>query len=70
MFAGAQLLPDGIKVAAMQQVALLFKNRTRVGDTATGEGPQKVSYMTKPLHPTTCAMLDPYRDWAFPGDVY
>jgi len=70
LFAGAELLPDGIRVAAMQQVALLFKNRTRVGDTGTGEGPQRVSYMNQGLHKTTCMMLDPYRDWAFPGDVY
>ncbi|MGH7068576.1 MAG: hypothetical protein ACREFO_00995 [Acetobacteraceae bacterium] len=70
LFDGAQLLPDGVKLAAMQQVALLFKNRTRVGDSGTGEGPQRVSYMMKSLHPTTCAMLDPYRDWSFPGDVY
>jgi len=70
LFAGAQMLPDGIKVAAMQQVALLFKNRTRVGDTGTGEGPQRVTYMNQALHPTTCAMLSQYRDWAFPGDVY
>ncbi|MGH7104701.1 MAG: hypothetical protein ACREFJ_20165 [Acetobacteraceae bacterium] len=70
LFPGAQLLPDGIRLAAMQQVALVFKQRTRVGDSGTGEGPQRVNYMMKPLHPTTCAMLDPYRDWAFPGDAY
>ncbi len=70
LFAGAELLPDGIKVAAMQQVALTFKQRTRVGDSGTGEGPQRVSYMNQALHPTTLAMLDPYRDWAFPGDVF
>ncbi|HTU55755.1 MAG TPA: hypothetical protein VMF62_17460 [Acetobacteraceae bacterium] len=70
LFPGAQLLPDGIKVAAMQQVALTFKQRTRVGDSGTGEGPQRVTYMNQALHPTTVAMLDPYRDWAFPGDVF
>ena len=71
LFPGAQLLPDGIRIACMQQVALLFKNRTRVGDTGTGEGPQRVNYMVKqPMHPTTLAMLQPYVDWAFPGDVY
>jgi len=70
LFAGAQLLPDGIKVAAMQQCALTFKQRTRVGDAGSGEGPQRVTYMNQALHPTTLAMLDPYRDWAFPGDVF
>ena len=70
LFQGAELLPDGIRVAAMQQVALTFKQRTRVGDRGTGEGPQRVSYFMGALHPTTCAMLDPYRDWSFPGDVF
>jgi hypothetical protein len=70
LFPGAQLLPDGIKVAAMQQVALAFKQRTRVGDSGTGEGPQRVTYMNQALHPTTLAMLEPYRDWAFPGDAF
>jgi len=70
LFPGAALLPEGIAVACMQQVALTFKQRTRVGDSAAGEGPQRVSYMNHALHPTTLAMLDPYRDWAFPGDVY
>jgi hypothetical protein len=70
LVAGAQLLPDGITVAAMQQVALTFKQRTRVGDSGSGEGPQRVSYMNLALHPTTVTMLDPYRDWAFPGDVF
>jgi hypothetical protein len=68
-FPGAPLLPEGIAVACMQQVALTFKQRTRVGDSGTGEGPQRVTYMNQALHPTTQAMLDPYRDWAFPGDV-
>lgn len=70
LFPGAELLPDGIRVACMQQVALVFKQRTRVGDSGTGEGPQRVSYMNQALHPTTCAMLDPYRDFAYPGDVF
>ncbi len=67
---GAQMLPDGIQVAAMQQIALTFKQRTRVGDSASGEGPQRVTYMNQALHPTTLAMLEPYVDWAFPGDVF
>lgn len=70
LFPGAPLLPDGIRVAAMQQVALTFRQRTRVGDAGTGEGAQHVSYMTLALHPTTRAMLDPYIDWAFPGSVF
>ncbi|HUC16973.1 MAG TPA: hypothetical protein VMA37_04705 [Acetobacteraceae bacterium] len=70
LFPGAPLLPQGIAVACMQQVALTFKQRTRVGDSGTGEGPQRVSYMNQALHPTTLAMLEPYRDWAFPGDVF
>jgi hypothetical protein len=70
LFPGAQLLPDGIKVACMQQVALTFKQRTRVGDSGTGEGPQRVSYMNQALHPTTLAMLNVYRDVVPMGDVY
>jgi hypothetical protein len=70
LFPGAPLLPEGIKVACMQQVALTFKQRTRVGDTGTGDGPQRVTYMNQALHPTTLAMLQPYVDWAFPGDVF
>ncbi len=70
LFPSAPLLPEGIAVACMQQVALTFKQRTRVGDSGAGEGPQRVSYMSQALHPTTQAMLEPYRDWAFPGDVF
>jgi hypothetical protein len=70
LFPNAQLLPDGIKVACMQQVALTFKQRTRVGDSGTGEGPQRVSYMNQALHPTTMAMLNVYRDVVGVGDVY
>lgn len=69
LVAGAPMLPDAIKLACLQQTALVFKQRTRVGDSGTGEGPQRVNYFTGALHPTTKAMLEPYRDWAFPGDV-
>jgi hypothetical protein len=70
LFPGAQLLPPGIKIACMQQVALTFKQRTRVGDKASGEGPQRIDYFMGDLHPTTCAMLSPYVDWARPGDSF
>lgn len=69
LFTGAKLLPEAIKLAALQQVALVFKQRTRVGDSGSGEGPQRVSYAKYALHPTTCAMLQPFIDWSYPGDV-
>jgi len=63
----AGLVPDDIVEACLQQSALLFKNRTRVGDTGTGVGPDRVNYFLKNAHPSTIAMLEPHRE-VFPTD--
>lgn len=63
----AGLVPDDIVEACMQQSALLFKNRTRVGDTGTGVGPDRVNYFLKDAHPSTIMMLNPHKE-TFPTD--
>jgi hypothetical protein len=35
--------------------------RTRMGDTSVGEGPQRVSFMLKNMHPRTKEALDLHR---------
>jgi len=63
----ADMVPDDFQQACMQQAALLFKNRTRVGDTGTGMGPDRVNYFLKEAHPSTLALLNSHRE-VFPID--
>lgn len=65
--ANASLAPDSIVEACMQQSALLYKNRTRVGDTGTGVGPDHVNYFLKDAHPSTISLLKPHRE-VFPTE--
>jgi hypothetical protein len=63
----ANMAPDDFQLACMQQSALLFKNRTRVGDTGSGVGPDRINYFLKDAHPSTISMLDKHRE-VFPTD--
>ena len=63
----ASMIPDDYQQACMQQSALLFKNRTRVGDTGSGVGPDRINYFLKDAHPSTIAMLDKHKE-VFPTD--
>jgi hypothetical protein len=63
----ANMVPDDFQLACMQQSALLFKNRTRVGDTGSGVGPDRINYFLKDAHPSTISMLDKHRE-VFPTD--
>lgn len=63
----ADIVPDDFQEACIQQSALLFKNRTRVGDTGTGVGPDRVNYFTKDAHPSTLELLKRHRE-VFPTD--
>jgi hypothetical protein len=63
----ANMVPDDFQMACMQQSALLFKNRTRVGDTGSGVGPDRINYFLKDAHPSTISMLDKHRE-VFPTD--
>jgi hypothetical protein len=63
----ASMVPDDYQMACMQQSALLFKNRTRVGDTGSGVGPDRINYFLKDAHPSTISMLDKHRE-VFPTD--
>lgn len=65
--AGVPWLPEDIELACLQQCSLLFKNRTRVGDTSTGVGADRVNYFLKDAHPSTIMMLNPHRE-TFPTD--
>jgi hypothetical protein len=63
----ANMVPDDYQMACMQQSALLFKNRTRVGDTGSGVGPDRINYFLKDAHPSTIALLTPHKE-VFPID--
>ncbi len=63
----ADMVPDDYQQACLQQVALLFKNRTRVGDTGSGVGPDRINYFLKDAHPSTIALLTPHKE-VFPID--
>lgn len=63
----ADIVPEDFQQACMQQSALLFKNRTRVGDTGSGVGPDKINYFLKDAHPSTISMLNPHRE-VFPTE--
>jgi hypothetical protein len=63
----ASYIPEDIEQACIQQVALLYKNQTRVGDTSTGTGPDRVNYFLKGAEATTLDMLRPHRE-PFPID--
>lgn len=63
----ASLTPGDIVEACLEQSALLFKNRTRVGDTGTGMGPDRINYFLKGVKPETLDKLKPHRE-VFPID--
>lgn len=65
--AGASLIPDDLTQACLQQSALLYKNRTRVGDTGSGVGPDKINYFLKDAHPSTVELIKRHRE-VFPID--
>jgi hypothetical protein len=59
---GAALLPDAIEVAAMELVALMYRNRDRVGDSGTGLGPERVNYFMGAMSKMTKESLEVFRD--------
>lgn len=67
--AGAELLPDAIEVAAQELVALMYRQRGRVGDTSMGEGPERINYFMGAMSKTTQESLKPFRDTAIPWEI-
>lgn len=63
----AAIAPDDLQQACLQQSALLFKNRTRVGDMSTGEGPERINYFVKDAHPSTLELIKRHRE-VFPTE--
>lgn len=63
----ASYIPEDLELACLQQVALLYKNQTRVGDTSTGVGAERTNYYLKDMASTTKLMLDLHRE-KFPID--
>lgn len=63
----AALAPGDIVEACLEQCALLSKNRTRVGDTGTGMGPDRINYFLKGAKPETVEKLQRHRE-VFPID--
>jgi hypothetical protein len=63
----APMLPGDFTQACLQQSALLFKNRTRVGDTGSGVGPDRINYFLKGAHPSTIDLLTQHRE-VFPTE--
>lgn len=65
--ADADFVPDDLQQACLQQSALLFKNRTRVGDTGSGVGPDRINYFLKDAHPSTVELVMRHKE-VFPTD--
>lgn len=63
----ADIINADFQQACMQQSALLFKNRTRVGDTGSGVGPDRINYFLKGAHPSTLDLVNPHRE-VFPTE--
>ena len=63
----ADMVPSDFQQACLQQTALLFNNRTRVGDTGSGVGADRINYFLKDAHPSTIALLTPHKE-VFPID--
>jgi hypothetical protein len=63
----AQMLPYDLQLACLQQSALVSKNRTRVGDTSTGVGPDRVSFFMRGMTDSTKELLNRHRE-VFPTD--
>lgn len=63
----ADFAPTNLQQACLQQSALLFKNRTRVGDTGSGVGPDRINYFLKDAHPSTVEMVMRHKE-VFPTD--
>lgn len=60
--AGVPWLPEAISVAALELVALQYRQRDRVGDTGEGLGPERVNYFMGAMSKTTQEALRGYRD--------
>ena len=65
---GAELLPDDIITATLEQVAYHFVQRARVGVTSIGEGPQRVGIMQRDMAPLAQKLLLPYKQVVPIGD--
>lgn len=63
----APLLPEDIQLACNQQAALISKGRTRVGDTSTGVGPDRVSFYLRGMSDSTKEILTRKKE-VFPID--
>lgn len=64
--AGFATVPADIELAANELVALVFRQRGRIGDAsktvAAGSGHETVAYMMRAMTPTTKAILDQFRE--------
>lgn len=58
----APLLPELFQQAANELISYHFIQRTRIGDKAMGEGPQRIQFDTSDIPPYIRALLDPERD--------
>lgn len=65
--AAADHLPEDIQLSCWELTALTYKNATRVGDTGTGLGPDRVNYMLKAMSQPTIDRLNRHRE-VFPID--
>jgi hypothetical protein len=65
--AGASYIPEDIELSCLELVSLTYKNQTRVGDTGTGVGPDRVNYMLAAMPKPTMERLNRHRE-VFPVD--
>ena len=59
-------MPNDLERACIEYVILAYRQATRIGDTAVGLGPERISYYMKSMTPETIQTLNRYADPAYP----
>jgi hypothetical protein len=62
--AGVPSLPQDIKGAVAETVALRFKQSKRWGDVSLGEGPQRLTFFMEEMYPNAAGVFNRYRETA------
>jgi hypothetical protein len=64
----AEYLPESIRMACNYQVSYLFGRVPNIGNSSTGEGPQRTTYVVKDAEPYVKDQLNPFRSVVPIGD--
>jgi hypothetical protein len=64
LVAGATMIPEDLTLATIQETALVYKERTRVGDKSTSQGQSKTEYVLDGMSKGTMRLIARHVDWA------